>query len=58
MTVQHSTGQCLPKPVCPHWVLFVGRQEMVWSEITVTLQDELIEAGTPVEFQFPPLKTP
>ena len=37
---------------------FVGRQKMVWSEITVTLQDELSEAGTPVEFQFPPSEDP
>jgi len=38
--------------------LVVSREKMVWSEITVTLQDELRNAGTPVEFQYPPSEDP
>lgn len=32
---------------------FISREEMVWSEITLTLRDELIGDGTPIEFQYP-----
>lgn len=49
----------VPSEVCLSALdLVVSREEMVWSEITVTLQDELHNAGTPVEFQYPPSEDP
>ncbi len=37
---------------------FMSQEKMVWSDITFTLQDELDNAGTPVEFQHPPSVDP
>ena len=49
----------VPSAAClAAWDVVVSREKMVWSEITVTLQDELNNAGTPVEFQYPPSADP
>ncbi len=49
----------VPSAAClAAWDVVVRQEKMVWSEITVTLQDELNNAGTPVEFQYPPPADP
>ncbi len=37
---------------------FIQQKEMVWSEMTFNLRDELSGPGTPIEFQYPPSEDP